>query len=319
MSCKTFRPFTIGCMLAIVMSAAPLVLGQVTTTPTTTATRERSTTVRSVPSGSKMKFRGVVIGRDGDTFTIRDRSRADYEVLITDNTSIKTHGGFFRGGKKYPVTDILRGLIVEVEGRGDNAGTLVAEKIRFNESDMRAAITSDTRVSPVEANQERMAGQMDELYAVAAEARAEVKAVNERVSALDDYDVQETVAVTFRTNSAVLSPEAKLQLDDLATKTQGARAFMIEVAGHTDSTGSEAKNFRLSRARADAVVQYLAVQHKIPLRRFVTPMGYGKTEAVAENATAAGRQQNRRVEVKMIINRGMNQSGTTSTSSAVRP
>jgi outer membrane protein OmpA-like peptidoglycan-associated protein len=306
-------------MLAVVLSAAPLVLGQITTTPTTTATRERSTTIRSVPSGSKMKFRGVVIGRDGDTFTIRDRSRADYEVLITDSTSIKTHGGFFRSGKKYPVTDILRGLIVEVEGRGDNAGTLVAEKIRFDESDMRAAITSDTRVSPVEANQERMAGQMDELYAVAAEARAEVKAVNERVSALDDYDVQESVAVTFRTNSAVLSPEAKLQLDELAGKTAGARAFMIEVAGHTDSTGSEAKNFRLSRARADAVVQYLAVQHKIPLRRFVTPMGYGKTEAVADNTTPTGRQQNRRVEVKMIINRGLNQSGTTSTSSAVRP
>lgn len=322
MSCKKFRPFTVGCMLAIVMSAAPLVLGQETTpTTTATATRERSTTVRSVPSGSKMKFRGVVISRDGDMFTIRDRSRADYEVLITDRTSIKTHGGFFRSGKKYPVTDILRGLIVEVEGRGDNAGTLVAEKIRFNESDMRAAITSDTRVSPVEANQERMAGQMDELYAVAAEARAEVKAVNERVSALDDYDVQETVAVTFRTNSAVLSPEAKAQLDELAAKTTGARAFMIEVAGHTDATGSDAKNFRLSRARADAVVQYLAVQHKIPLRRFVTPMGYGKTEAVAENTTAAGRQQNRRVEVKMIINRGMNQSGTQTgtSSSAVRP
>ena len=316
MSCNKFRPFTVGCMLAVLMSAAPLVLGQMTPTQTSTATRERSTTIRSVPSGSKMKFRGVVINREGDTFTIRDRSRADYQVLITDNTSIKTHGGFLRSGKKYPVTDILRGLIVEVEGRGDNQGTLVAEKIRFNESDMRAAITSDTRVSPVEANQERIAGQMDELYAVAAEARAEVKAVNERVSALDDYDVQETVAVTFRTNSSVLSPEAKHQLDELAAKTTSARAFMIEVAGHTDSTGGEAKNFRLSRARADAVVQYLAVQHKIPLRRFVTPMGYGKTESVADNTTAAGRQQNRRVEVKMIINRGMNQSGTTSTSSA---
>ena len=320
MSFNRFHPFTVGCMLAVLMLAAPVVLGQVTTTQTSTATRERSTTIRSVPSGSKMKFRGVVIARHGDMFTIRDRSRADYEVLITDNTSIKTHGGFFRSGKKYPVTDILRGLIVEVEGRGDNQGTLVADKIRFSESDMRAAITSDTRVSPVEANQERMAGQMDELYAVAAEARAEVKAVNERVSALDDYDVQESVAVTFRTNSAVLSPEAKRQLDELAAKTTGAKAFMIEVAGHTDATGSEAKNFRLSRARADAVVQYLAVQHKIPLRRFVTPMGYGKTEAVADNTTAQGRQQNRRVEVKMIINRGMNQSGTpTSSSSAVRP
>lgn len=314
MSFKRFHPFTVGCVLAVLMSVAPAVLGQVTTS--TTATRERSLTLRSVPSGSKMKFRGVVISRDADVFTIRDRSRADYQVLITDNTSIKTHGGFLRSGKRYPVTDILRGLIVEVEGKGDAQGQLVADKIRFNESDMRAAITSDTRVSPVEANQERMAGQMDELYAVAAEARAEVKAVNERVSALDDYDVQETVAVTFRTNSAILSPEAKTQLDELAAKTQGAKAFMIEVAGHTDSTGSEAKNFRLSRARADAVVQYLAVQHKIPLRRFVTPMGYGKTEFVADNTTASGRQQNRRVEVKMIINRGLKQP---TTSSSARP
>src|SRR5215212_8429919 len=226
MSFKKFYPWIGGCVLAVLVSLAPAVLGQVTPTQTTTntqATRERSMTMRSVPSGSKMKFRGVVITRDADVFTIRDRTRADYQVLITDNTSIKTHGGFLRSGKKYPVTDILRGLIVEVEGRGDPQGQLVADKIRFNESDMRAAITSDTRVSPVEANQERMAGQMDELYAVAAEARAEVKAVNERVSSLDDYDVQETVAVTFRTNSAVLSPEAKTQLDELAGKTQGAR------------------------------------------------------------------------------------------------
>jgi outer membrane protein OmpA-like peptidoglycan-associated protein len=317
MSFKKFHPLAVGCVLAVLMSVAPAVLGQVTPTNTTNtqATRERSLTMRSVPAGSKMKFRGVVISRDADVFTIRDRTRQDYQVLITDNTSIKTHGGFLRSGKKYPVTDILRGLIVEVEGKGDAQGQLVADKIRFNESDMRAAITSDTRVTPVEANMERVAGQMDELYAVAAEARAEVKAVNERVSALDDYDVQETVAVTFRTNSAVLSPEAKQSLDELAAKTATAKAFMIEVAGHTDATGSEAKNFRLSRARADAVVQYLAVQHKIPLRRFVTPMGYGKTEAVADNTTASGRQQNRRVEVKMIINRGLNQS----TTNAARP
>jgi outer membrane protein OmpA-like peptidoglycan-associated protein len=307
---------------AIALAVASMALGQTTTTQTTRMNNQNpNTALRSVPSGSKMKFRGVVISRDADVFTIRDRSRADYQVLITDNTSIKTHGGFLRSGKKYPVTDILRGLIVEVEGRGDNQGQLVAEKIRFNESDMRAAQTTDARVGPVEANIERVAGQMDELYAVAAEARAEVKAVNERVSSLDDYDVQETVSVNFRVNSAVLSPEAKTQLDELAAKTTSARAFMIEVAGHTDSTGSDAKNFRLSRARADAVVQYLAVTHKIPLRRFVTPMGYGKTDAVADNTTASGRSQNRRVDVKMIINRGLNQPGTAPSSSSnnVRP
>jgi OmpA-OmpF porin, OOP family len=310
MNRNRFHPFFIVWAVAIVLAVVPVALGQFTNNQNQTS-QAPNTSLRSVPAGAKMKFRGVVISRDADVFTIRDRSRADYQVRISDNTSIKTHGGFLRSGKKYPVTDILRGLIVEVEGRGDNQGALLAEKIRFNESDMRAAQTTDARVGPVEANMERVAGQMDELYAVAAEARAEVKAVNERVSALDDYDVQETVSVTFRVNSSILSPEAKTQLDELAAKANGAKAFMIEVAGHTDSTGSDAKNFRLSRARADAVVQYLAVTHKIPLRRFVTPMGYGKTESVADNTTREGRSQNRRVDVKMIVNRGLSQTGTT--------
>ena len=292
--------FVIGVML--LLTATSPAFGQFQSPQ---ATRERTINVQSIPNGAKLKFKGVVINREQDTFTIRDRNRTDYQVLITDRTSIKTHGGFLRSGKKYPVTDILRGLIVEVEGRGDSQGQLVAEKIRFDESDMRAAITSDTRVTPVEENQQRMAGQMDELYAVAAEARQEVAAVHERVSALDDYDLGETVAVNFRVNSAVLSPEAKRNLDEFAAKALNAKAYMIEVAGHTDSTGSEAKNFRLSQARADSVVQYLAVNHKIPLRRFVSPMGFGKTEFVAENTTAAGRAQNRRVEVKMLLNRGM--------------
>ena len=322
MSITKCRLFTLVCGLALIVTATPLVLAQVSTVQETQvssaqSTRERSTNVRTVPSGAKMKFKGVVISRDADTFTIRDRTRTDYQVLITDDTSIKTHGGFLRGGKKYPVADILRGLIVEVEGRGDPQGQLVADKIRFNESDMRAAITTDTRVGPVEANQQKLAGQMDELYAVAAEARSEATAANERISALDDYDVQETVAVNFRVNSAVLSPEAKQQLDTLAAKTSGAKAYMIEVAGHTDSTGGDTKNFRLSQQRAESVIQYLAVNHKIPLRRFVTPMGYGKTEAVADNSTAAGRAQNRRVEVKMIINRGMVQQRPAT--SSVKP
>jgi OmpA-OmpF porin, OOP family len=299
---KTFRPFMLAFGLALVFAGTVWAQGQ---GPGMQSGGDRTGNLRSVPSGAKMKFKGVVIRRDADTFTIRDRSRADYQVLLTDDTSIKTYGGFFRGGKRYAVTDILRGLIVEVEGRGNNQGQIVAEKIRFNESDLRAAITSDTRVSPVEENQERIAGQIDELSSIAAEARNEAAQANERISALDDYDVQDTMVVNFRVNSAVLSPEARQQLDELAAKALNTRGYMIEVTGHTDSTGSVAKNFQLSQQRAEAVVQYLAVTHKIPLRRFVTPLGYGKAEAVADNTTSAGRAQNRRVEVKLIINRGM--------------
>ena len=307
---RGFRAFGVVFTVVLLLSATSLALGQFNQQPSA------NPAIRSVPSGSKMKFKGVVISRDADNFTIRDRTRQDYLVRITDNTSIKTNGGFFRSGKKYPVTDILRGLIVEVEGRGDAQGQLVAEKIRFSESDMRMAQTADVRVAPVEANQERIAGQIDELYAVAAEARADAANANERISALDDYDLQQSVSVTFRVNSAVLSPEAKQQLDEFAAKASTGKAYMIEVAGHTDSTGGDAKNFRLSQQRAESVVQYLAVNHKIPLRRFVTPMGYGKTDSVADNTTASGRQQNRRVEVKMLTNRGMTQQPRAATSSA---
>src|ERR1041385_1358721 len=299
---------TFVCGLALMFLGVSLVPAQVQTVQTSSAA---APTFRSVPSGAKMKFQGVVIDRNADTFIIRDRTRTDYQVRITDDTSVKTKGGFLHGGKKYPVTDILRGLIVEVEGRGDAQGQIVADKIRFNESDMRAALTTETRVGPVEESQQKIAGQVDELYAIAQEARQEVARVDERVSALDEYDTTESVAVTFRVNSAVLSPEAKAQLDDFANKALAGKNYMIEISGHTDSTGGEAKNMRLSRERAESVVEYLTVTHHIPARRFITPMGYGKTAAVADNSTAAGRAQNRRVEVKMLVNRGLNKTNVS--------
>jgi outer membrane protein OmpA-like peptidoglycan-associated protein len=297
-------------LLLLALASAPAISAQVTNNQTPNP----APSYRSIPSGARMKFQGVVIDRNADTFTIRDRTRADYQVRITDDTSVKTTGGFLHGGKKYPVTDLLRGLIVEVEGRGNAQGELVADKIRFRESDMRAAMTSDTRVTPLEENQKKIAGQIDELYAVAQEARQEVARVDERVSALDDYDVQEHIAVTFRVNSAVLLPEARRQLDEFATKALAASGYMIEVSGHTDSTGSDAKNMRLSRDRAESVVEYLTVNHKIPARRFITPMGYGKSEAVADNTSASGRAQNRRVEVKILANRGLRANGAKASS-----
>ena len=102
---RRFRPSALVSVVALLLALTPLCVAQVATTQVTT--RDRNTNIRSVPSGSKLKFKGVVISRDADVFTIRDRTRTDYAVRMTDQTSIKTHGGFLRSGKRYPVTDIL--------------------------------------------------------------------------------------------------------------------------------------------------------------------------------------------------------------------
>lgn len=317
-------------------------------------TGQTTASMRTVSAGQSAKIRGVVVTRDADTFTVREDSGTDVVIRLTDNTSVKSKGGFLRSGKNYGVTSILRGLNVEVEGRGNDAGEVVASKVRFGDSDLRVARTIDTRVNPVEervgttenrisdveANSQRLSGQIDELVAVSNAARggakaaqdtadaavAGVNATNDRISALDDYQVQETTSILFRTGSAVLSADSKRQLDDIAAKTATAKGYVIEIAGFTDSTGSVQRNRALSQRRADAVVRYLAEEHRVPLRRIVTPFGYGEAQAVADNTSRAGREQNRRVEVRIMVSRGLvqpvtpvvnpNSSGATS---MVRP
>jgi len=318
---------TFGLALAL----SPLALGQ-NSSPTQTAPTDASR-ARSVSSGEKMKIKGVVVRRDADTFTVRDLSSVDTVVRLTDRTSVKSNGGFLRSGNNYGQTLILRGLNLEVEGRGGSNGELNAEKIRFNESDLRTARSVDARSAPleeratategrltdVEQNAQKLSGQLDELAAVSNAARggakaaqatadaavAGVNATNDRISALDDYVPQETTAVNFRVGSSILNPDAKTKLDAIATKALNAKGYVLEVTGFADSTGGTARNRALSQRRADAVIRYLVENHQIPLRRIVTPYGYGESNPVADNTTRDGRAENRRVEVKVLVNKGL--------------
>ncbi|HZI19609.1 MAG TPA: OmpA family protein, partial [Pyrinomonadaceae bacterium] len=76
-------------------------------------------------------------------------------------------------------------------------------------------------------------------------------------------------------------------------------------SGFASADGSTEANRRLSQRRADAVIRYLVEQHNIPLRRIITPYGFGELQPVAENNSRTGREQNRRVEVKVLVNRGI--------------
>jgi outer membrane protein OmpA-like peptidoglycan-associated protein len=176
-------------------------------------------------------------------------------------------------------------------------------------------------LSQVEQNAQRLSGQLEELAAVANTAKggaraaqetadsavAGVNSTNERISALDDYEPQTVLSINFRSSSAILSADAKTQLDDVATKALNAKGYVLEVSGFADANGSVERNRALSQRRADAVIRYLVENHRIPLRRIVTPYGFGESNPVAENKTRDGRAQNRRVEVKLLVNKGLMQ------------
>ncbi len=105
--------------------------------------------------------------------------------------------------------------------------------------------------------------------------------------------------VTFETGKSALKPESYTVLDIVAASLVANPDIRIEIAGHTDNTGSAATNQRLSQSRAEAVQAYLASKGVAPSR--MVAKGYGPTVPVATNTTAAGRAQNRRVELRQLF------------------
>jgi outer membrane protein OmpA-like peptidoglycan-associated protein len=263
---------------------------------------------RAIANGQKAKVNGSIFRRDADTFSIRDDRDVETIVLLTNETSVKSKGGFLRFGKNYDVTNLVRGLPVEVEGVGNSQGQLVADKVRFESSDLKVARLVDKRVLPVEQANEQLSGQIDEVGEVSRMAREDAGRAHERISSLDDYTVQNSTTVNFKVNSAVISLEQQKALDDLAQQATTTKGYIIEIKGYADSTGDVARNRVLSQRRADAVVRYLQENHDIPLRRIITPYGYGELRPVADNSSPEGRRQNRRVEVKILVSRGINAS-----------
>jgi outer membrane protein OmpA-like peptidoglycan-associated protein len=295
----------------------------------------RAQDMRKVADGEQVKkFKGIVVKREPDSFTMADTTGGPQTaVLLTSTTEVKSHKrGVFRGSKEYGSSYILRGLRLEVDGVGNADGQIVADKIRFDEQDLRTAQALKTTVDPVEAElrnklkaqqeeQERLAGQLEENRALTAQAQASADAAsdaakkaqqtadyaNNRINGLDDFDPIKTITVYFTTGSATLGPKAKATIDEAAawSKTQNTKGWVMAVIGYADTTGNSQRNIDLSERRANAVIYYIVTKYKMPLNRLVQPFGYGQLEPVAENKTKQGRAKNRRVEIRLMINKGI--------------
>jgi len=281
-----------------------------------------------IPNGEKVKkMKGIVVKRDSDWFTMTETTGGPITtVVLTPDTEVKSHKkGVFRGSKDYATSYILRGLRLEVDGVGNADGHLVADKVRFDEQDLRTAQALKTTVDPLEAElreklkqqqaeQERLAGQLLETQAVAnaatdAAAKAQQTAdyANNRINGLDDFDPIKTITVYFTSGSSTLGPKARATIDEAAAwvKTQNTKGWVVAVIGYADTQGNTERNRALSERRANNVIYYLVTTKGLKQQRLVQPFGYGQLEPVAANKTAEGRAKNRRVEIRLMVNKGI--------------
>lgn len=131
------------------------------------------------------------------------------------------------------------------------------------------------------------------------QANTRIAAVDNKFNSIDTYTVGQPEAVTFKLGSYVLSDEAKAKLDSVASQVSGQNSgYMVEIQGFADATGDENFNIGLSERRAEAVKRYL-VSKNIQLHR-ISIVGLGEANPAGDNKTRAGREQNRRVEVRVL-------------------
>ena len=126
-----------------------------------------------------------------------------------------------------------------------------------------------------------------------------VNAINTSINSLDQYSAGQTETVLFKLGSSKLEESAKEALDSVAGQLSGMKSgYLVEIQGFASAEGSEAGNLKLSQSRADAVQRYL-VSKNVPLYR-VRILGLGTENPIGDNKTRAGREQNRRVEVRVL-------------------
>lgn len=126
---------------------------------------------------------------------------------------------------------------------------------------------------------------------------AEIERVGEGIKITFDS------GLLFDVDSYTLKEATKENLINLSQTLNKYENTNVLVEGHTDSTGSESYNQKLSEQRAQSVTSFLLAQGVASSR--LTTMGYGESQPIADNSTAAGRQQNRRVEVAIYANKKM--------------
>jgi outer membrane protein OmpA-like peptidoglycan-associated protein len=230
-------------------------------------------------------------------------------------------------------TILIPGLKIRVEGSPDSLGQFRAQTITVDGDDLEASQMIEAGLHPtaeqvatnvvaiennkkgIATNQQNIATNEQNIgankQAIAAHSQKieknikDIQENTDRFDRLDDYGVKGEATVKFKVASSTLSKEDKEQLKKLAETATGLNGYIVEVKGFADSTGRAAMNEKLSEDRAKAVVGYLMRECNVPVWRIVAPGAMGEFQPAASNESASGREENRRVEVKILVNKGV--------------
>ena len=296
-----------------------------------------STPAKQIPAGKKAKVVGQIVSRDGDAVNVKEKKTGQMVVVnLTDSTQVEREKGALRMRRSdMDVTAMVPGLTISAEGVGNAKGQLDASKVTFDPDAFAIEVAQEQQIQANQAaaahaqstaNSGVQQAQTAQASADVAQGTADVagraavgagalaladanavQMVNKRVSDLGDYKTVAEAGIYFPTGVTDLDAAAKADLDKVAQLAMSTENYMIEVAGYASATGTKAENQKLSDARATAVVQYLRNQKSVPMRRILAPAGYGATHPAASNTDSEGRAMNQRVDVKVLVNKGLSQ------------
>ena len=251
---------------------------------------------RQFSQGESAKVSGLILSRDGELIRVHDKKSGELVVVrIDDSTKVE------RNKYKFPfyrhvdmdVTALLPGLNIEAEGVGNSVGQLDARRVWFSPDDFAIEVAEEQQILANKVSTERAQASANQ---------------SQRVSNLDGYKNEFEVAIFFQEGSSVLSETAKRDLDNLADIAKSLNGYMIDISGYAaHHKFSIAEDQKLSEERAAAVARYFLEVNHIPMRRILVPVGYGATHPAASNESAHGRNLNRHVDIKVLVNTNVEQ------------
>jgi len=281
--------------------------------------------------GDKTKVKGLITARTGDTIVLKTTDGTSVTVTLDDDTKVQQPKGLVGVRKKQMSAAVLiPGLKVSVDGTSQDATHVLAKSITFDKDDLQTAEMIQAGLDPtkqnvatnqqniaanqqnigenkqnIEANKQATAANQQNIAATKATVDANAVETSKRFSELSEYDTKDQLDVRFASGSTTISAADNEALKKLAHNAVNLTGYIIQVKGFADSSGNAAMNQKLSMERAQNVIAFLLQNCNVPVRHIIAPGAMGEAAPVGSNETAQGRAENRRVEVKVLLNKGL--------------